>query len=933
VRRFGGIDYRAALQAVLRVQTSHPLRTLFGALILTGLAIFFTVTRLEFETSQSALITSENRLMQLLKKAEQFSDHDAFIVAIRNKDTKGSLDFVRDLGPRLDADKKHFSQVFYRVDPARFRQWALLYLKPKEIIRLSDNLTEHESFIRNFSRSPGLVTFFQEVNNEMAASMVGHLFTGFLEPSPEKRGSGPRDLEFLLRMLRELKENVEGTSAFTSPWESFLLKDSLRREADEGYFWTEGKKYLLLFVAPDTKGRGPTAAGDALAALRRNVQEARRRFPDIEAGVTGQKALDEDDKNLALRDVSVATIVSLAGLAALLLFFWRTVRRPLLQMTTQIVGLSLTFGLTTLFIGHLNLLSVTFAPMVLGLGIDYDIHWFSRYNEERTRSDQSVRQALVNTMDKLGPSILLAALSTSLAFLPLSLTGFKGLAELGLICGMGLFVSSITTICLLPALITLFDKPSPHMPLFQDGEELKPLLRITRSRALLILAVTTVGCGFSLWGAGKIKFDLNMLHLQSKDTESVVWETKLVEGSKYPSIYGVLFAHSPDEIARKIKALERLSTVSEVRSIENFLPPDQCEKLPLLRRMKPVVAGIPPISVPPGPVDIMLLDSVLSRIRFKMDDASAAEWGAGKPLEAQMKEARLLIDDIRKKLRSDSSGLAQRRLKRFETEMLKDLNDKVSLLRENVNTRPMQVSDLPARVRERFVGPDSLSLIRVFPASNIWDPEYLGAFVRDLRSVDPDATGDPVTLYVFTREFRDSSIRAAVYALLLIALFLALSQRSIVSALVTISPLVIGALLTFGLMHLFGIDLNLANTIFLPLVIGAGVEYGVIIVLRWRQAKAGEQRVPLPLSTGTGVLLAGLTTTIGFGSLMISRHQGIHSLGLLTTVGSLTVLAVALIVLPALLLLLPGRKSGKTEAPAGQGQPPEGEHEKRRERS
>ena len=923
------INYRAILQFVLRVQTSHPVRTLIGALVFAGLALFFTATRLEFKTSQSALITSENRLMQLLKKAEQFSNHDAFIVAVENTDTRRSLDFVRELGPRLEADRERFSQVFYRVDPKQFRPWALLYLKPKDLMELNNNLGEHGPFIRNFARSPSLVTFMEEVNNEMAASMVGHLFTGFLEPSSERSGSGPKDLDFLLRMLREVKANIDGSSAFTSPWRSFFLKGSWDPGAEEGYFWTEGKRYLLLFVAPNTKGRGPTAAGDALAVLRRNVQEVRRQFPGTQAGVTGQKALDEDDKNLALKDVSVATLLSLAGLTALLLFFWRTVRRPLLQMTTQLVGLSLTFGLTTLFIGHLNLLSVTFAPMVLGLGIDYDIHWFSRYSEERGRSGQSVKEALANTMDRMGPPILLAALGTSLAFLPLSLTGFKGLAELGLICGMGLFVSSLTTICLLPALITLFDKPSSRLPLFRDTGRLKPLLQITRRRAFLILALTAVGCGLSLWGTGRIKFDLNMLHLQSKDTESVVWETKLVEGSKYPSIYGVLFAHSPAEVARKTKALEQLSTVSEVRSIENFLPADQDKKLTLLKEMKPVVAAIDTISRPPGPVDIKLLDSVLSRIRFKMDDTAAAEWGASKPVETQMKEARVLIDEIRKRLRSDDPRALQERLKRFQTNMLDDLNDKISLLRENVNAGPMEVRDLPPQVRERFVGPDNLSLIRVFPASNIWDPEYLGAFVRDLRSVDPDATGDPVTLYVFTKEFRDSSIRAAVYALLLIALFLAFSQRSLVSALVTISPLVIGALLTFGLMHLFGIDLNLANTIFLPLVIGAGVEYGVIIVERWRQVKTDEERVPLPLSTGTGVLLAGLTTTIGFGSLMISRHQGIHSLGVLTTVGSLTVLAAALIVLPAMLFFLPGGRPGKREAQANG--PADGDDKNRRE--
>lgn len=896
---------------VLRVQTSHPFLTFAGALVLAGLSVLFTVTHLEFKTSQRALISSENRLMQMLNVADRFSKLDAFIVAVENKNAHQSLEFVRALASRLEADHEHFAQVFYRVDPAHFKPWALLYLKPEEINALRNNLEKHEPFIQSLARSPGLATFFEAINDEMTSNMVGELFTGFLRPSPEGESSEPHDLDFLLRVLREMKTNIEGSPAFSSPWSPFFLKGGWGDEAGEGYFWTEGKRYLLVFVAPNTKGAGASTAGKSLTALRQAVSAVRGEFPDVHAGVTGQKALDEDEKNLALNDISVATIVSLIGLTILLVFFWRTIRRPLLQMTTQVVGLSLTFGLTTLLIGHLNLLSVAFAPMVLGLGIDYDIHWFARYSEERRRTGQSADQALATTMERTGPAILLAALSTCLAFLPLALTGFKGLAELGLICGIGLLVSSITTVCLLPALIVLFDRPSSRTLLADMEQEVRPLMRITRKRALVILALTVVGSGLSLWGAGKITFDLNMLHLQSKSAESVEWETKLIEGSKHPSIYGVLFAHSLAEAAGKAEALKKLNSVSKVQSVNDFLPSDQGRKIPLVRRIKPVLANIPSSFKPPGAVDIPRLKNILSRIRFKMEGESAGAWGASKPLEAQMRDARSLIDTIGRDLRSIEPTALSRRLKGFEASMIADLNDKLSLLRANVNARPMEVSDLPQPVRERFVGPDSLYLIRAFPASDIWDPHLLGDFVRDLRSIDPDATGDPVTLHVFTREFRDSSFKAAIWAIVLIFAFLLLALRSVALTLVAIAPLVVGALLTFGLMYLFGVDLNLANAIFLPLVIGAGVEYGVIIVQRWRQGNAGEERVQLPFSTGMGILLAGLTTTIGFGSLMISRHQGIYSLGLMATVGSLTVLAVSLLFLPALLFFINGSKQRK----------------------
>jgi hopanoid biosynthesis associated RND transporter like protein HpnN len=910
--------HRTALQAILRWQTSHAALTAAAAAGLALLAIFFTVTRLEFRTSQSALISSGNRLMRRLQIADRFSAPDAFVVAIENRDTRRSLEFARALFPRLEGDHGHFAEIFSRVDPARLRPWALLYLKADELVELRESLASHESFIQGLARAPGLVTFFDAVNKEISSSMVGQVFTGFLQPENKQGTGGPADLAFLVRILEEMKGATEGSADFRSPWGSFFSNGAWEDEADQGYLWTEGKKYLLVFVAPAANS-GAAGQGNALTALRQAVSAIRERFPDVQAGVTGQKALDEDEKNLAVKDMGAATLISLAGLAILLVSFWRSFRRPLLQLTTQIVGLSITFGLTTLFIGHLNLLSVTFAPIVLGLGMDYDIHWFSRYNEERRGGVISPEEALASTMEKVGPAIVHAALATGLAFFPLALAGFKGLAELGIICGIGLIVASGATLFLLPALISLFDRAKGYAPPTKAGSDIRPLLRITRRRAFVVVGLSLVATGFSLWGAKETRFDLDMLHLQSRSSESVIWETKLIEGSKYPSIYGVLFARSLGEVAEKRKALARLPTISNIQSAESFLPSHQEMKIAILRETEPLLVNIPSISRPSSPPDIGRLDDVLSRIRFKLHGTAAADWGASGAVEAQMGQAGSLIDAIRGGLRTLPRETLLPRLERFEAQVFGDLNDKLALLRESADSRPMTISDLPRPIRERFVGADDVYVMRVYPAGDVWNPRFLAAFVRDLDSVDPDATGDPVTLNVFTRQFRDSSVKAALYSLAFISAFLVLTLGSPLLALAAVVPLVIGATWTFGLMYLSGLQLNLANTMFMPLVIGAGVEYGVIIVHRWRERRKAGERVALPFSTGTGVLLAGLTTTIGFGSLMISQHRGIHSLGLLTTLGSVTVLGAGLLLLPSLLCLLPvrlrkGRRSGKDGA-------------------
>ena len=894
------------LQKVLITQTSYSLLALFVAGILAAFSIFYTVTHLGFLTSQKGLISPSHRLMKLSEQMDQFEDFDTFVVAIENQETPRSLDFLRALVPILEADHENYLEVFSRVDPKLIKRWALLYLEKKDLLVLRDNLKEHRSLIENLARSPGLTNFFKQINSEMASKMVGELFTGFLDEKSQG-DKQPMDLDFLIRTLTEMKEWLDGKTSFTSPWSSFFTRGSWSGDS-EGYFWTENKRYLLLFVTPAKKGSGFSKASYSLTALRKTIAQTQAAFPRIKAGVTGLEALDMDEMGVALHDMSLATLLSFAGLVALLLAFWRGLRRPLAEIISLLVALCITFGLTTLFIGHLNILSVSFAPMLLGLGIDYGVHWISRYKEELEARGASKKEALQATMVKLGPGILLAGLSAALSFFPLVLTGFKGLMELGIICSVGLLMAIITTLCLLPALILIFDRPKEGQQLSSPPRQGRPLLTFTKARVLLLLGLACMGLGFSLWGAGKLRFDLNMLRLQSKRAESVIWEKKLVEDSKRPSMYGAVLARSLEEVQRKTSALEALPTVSEVQSVKSLLPLEQKKKINLLRQMRPLLVEVGPLQASTDPIKLSELDEVFGRIRFKMLDSNHSQWGVNKPLETQMSQVRDLIDQLRHQLHSMERSQLLDALRNFGNAFIRDLNDKLDILRTNVTARSMRLEDLPRSLLQRFVGKDHLYLIRVFPTQNIWEPELLGKFVHDLRTVDPDAIGDPVTLYAFTKAFRDGCIKAAIYAAVFIFVLLLVTFRNVISALMAMTPLIAGTVLTFGLMHAFRVDLNLANSIFLPLVVGAGVEYGIIIVQRWRQRREEKKETVLPFSTGMGVILAGLTTTVGFGSLTISDHQGLYSLGVLTTIGSLAILAAAILFLPALLQLLAGFK-------------------------
>lgn len=898
---------KRAVNGFLSFQLRHPVIILLIALALSGLSIYYTISNLKIQTSQKDLISPQDRLIQLAQQTGQFTQMDSFVIVVEGPTPTRSLEFLNTLTPRLTADPESFQNIFCRIDPELFKSWFLYYLDEQDLHAITRNIANNADLIRNITEHPSLDNFFALLNQEMATRMVGELFTGFLDGGgPGKEG--PFDLSFLIRVLEEMKKYLRGNEQFTSPWTTFLTTKSFDVDPTEGYFWTSNKRYLLCFVTPSHRAEFAGAA-NSLKILRSHIAELRTRFPDIKAGVTGPEALNADQMETAIGDMKAATLISFICLTALFIYFRRGIRIPLMEVFSLAVALSWSFGLTTLMIGHLNILSVTFAPLLLGLGVDFGAHWFARMREEELVHTGSKTEVLLSTMKKIGPAMLTAGLSLMLAFFPLVLTGFKGLVELGLICTTGMIIMAFTSLLLLPPLVQLLASLNPTIhsrflhgltPMEWISVPAKAFIRMTRKRAMIILVLGTAAFVVASWSASRVRFDLNMLNLQAQNVESVVWEKRLLEGSKLSSIFGEVLAPNLEEVRIKTKELEALPAVSQAESVVTLLPQDQENKMEILQTIRPMMNKIEPMRASEKPIDLDRLRNTLNRIRSKMDPDQAAASGASRSLVNQMATVRKRIDDVNSLIQSPSGLREQKSLESFEKEFFRDLNSKLSILKANVNGKPMRVEDLPDFLRERYIAKNGLLIIRVYPKEDIWQPEAMGRFVQEIRTVSPDAIGDPVTLYVFTQAFRDACIRAAFYAAIFIFLFALAVFRHIKTAFLVLVPFLVGTAWTIGLMKPLGISLNLANTLFLPLIVGAGVEYGVIILSRWRQL-GGEEGIILPQSTAIGVLLAGLSTVAGFASLTISSHQGIYSLGLLATLGSLAVTTAAVIYLPAVM--------------------------------
>ncbi len=867
------------------------------AVALAAISVLYTLAHLKIDTDRKNLITAKKDLILLTERVDEaFGGRDGMVVVVRNVDRRQSIKFAEALVAELRRYPQEFPDIFYRLDPGELKRWALLYPEIGDLKKLRENLLNQRQFIARLADKPSLVNFYSQINDQMARLMIKAAFTDFLEEQPHQELP---DVSLLNKSLRQLLLSLKEGRPFVSPFQS-LFPGAINDLSEEGYFFTDNDKFLALMVTPKPGNFSETA--ETLALLRKLVHRVKARFPGLQVGVTGPDALQADEMQSSMNSITLATWLSLLGQFGLLVIFFRGLRRPLVEVIILIIAVCWTFGLATLLVGHLNILSVIFAPLILGLGIDYGVHWLCRLDEEDAAYEQTVTlMALKGGVFRSLPGIIYAGLGAVLSFLPLAFVNFKGLAELGLILVIGIFIMLMATIVLAPLLVLSSERHVRAKLPERCPVDRSSFMSLKWKYPRLIMFVGLIIIILGIFSFLQVHFDLNPLHLQNPRVESVVWEERILKESQYSTSFAAMTAASLKELEDKTAALKKLKTVSHVESVLYFLPAHQPEKRLLLKDMEPLAASVQltGVSMPSDPKN---LASILSRINFKIDEA-------GKELEKQkaassenISETHRLINQILPLLDSGNATILNR-LPVFEHRFFADLQDKWGVfqgyLKSALTSADMTPENLPATVRVRNTN-KGIYLIKAFPAQDIWDFVPLERFVKSIQSVDPQAVGDPVLLYFITSDFRNAILYAFGISVLAIVAMLAFFYRSIIMTILALVPLLVGTCQTFCLMLLLGLPFNQANVLFLPLILGEAVEFGIIILTRW-QLEGSAEAITLPVSTAKGVALAALTTTVGFGSLMISSHRGTFSLGLLATVGSLCVLWTSLRLLPAIL--------------------------------
>jgi hopanoid biosynthesis associated RND transporter like protein HpnN len=884
-----------------RVISRYPRVVLLLASLLAVLSFLAAAAWLEIRPSRAELVFGSERLIQL-KQAHRraFGDRDGVVIVVDASDLARAKQFVSALAERLQGDREHIAELFYRADPAPFEAHALQYLSPAELEKLHRKVEDHGALIRDIATTPGITTLFAGINREMGEALVGHLFTGFLE-GEKKRGRA--DLGLLNALLRQLDDALSGSGSFASPWGEWL--GAGKEPVSEGYLLTEDKRYLVLLAKiRGTNEQTLVPKREAIQRIRATLAEIGHAYPGIQAGVTGPDALASDEIVTAQRDSTLATLVSFTVSVALFFLLWKGLAVPIRAILSVAVGICWTLGFTTLTVGSLNILSAMFVPILIGMGVDYNIYFLERYGEERAKG-RNPFDALESTFRTVGGPTATGALTTVVAFYSLTLTNFKGLVEMGFITGSGLLLCLLSAFTVFPALLILRERAKGAWLTSRSATFLVVLERCSH-RPWIIIAGAALLALASLPALGKIQLDFNLLELQAKGTESVDWELRLLEGGGTSTWYGIVLAKSPDEVRAKTARLEALPSVDRVQSIFSFLPKEPARKLGAIRALEAPLAKLPPSFGQLEPVDLEGLGATLERIRFKLGDKERFSSAS----DGELEEGRRLLDALRARLKGGEPARLRQALAAYQGMLFADFEKKIAVIRTNLRSGSMTLADLPRELRDRFIGTEGIYLLRVFPQGNIWGREAVQQFVREVRSVDQDALGDPITAWEHGQSMEKGYLLGGLYAAIAMFVVILWSFGSVSHLMLALVPLVVGIAWTLGLMELFSIHFNLANLILLPLIVGYGIINGLQIVKRYQSE--GRTGSIIANSTGRAVFLSSATSMAGFGSLMVAHHRGIFSLGSLLAVGVGSVLLASLTVLPALLWALSGvRTSGQ----------------------
>jgi hopanoid biosynthesis associated RND transporter like protein HpnN len=857
----------SVLAAVVGHSRRHPGVVVLVALGLAILSIWYGAGHLGVSTNTDEMFPASLPWRQQQMAMEQaFPQTTNLLVAVVDARLPEEADATAAaLASKLAADKAHFISVRRPDSNPYLQREGLLFLDTQQLTDLLNQTISAQPFLGQLAADPSARGLFAALG--LLAVGVEH---------------GQTDLSSFAGPLQGFRNALEqAAKGHPQPlsWQN-LLAGPVAKLAGQ-------YRFVLAKIRPDFTSFQPGQR--ATEAMRADIAQ----LPFVQDGsarvrITGQAALADAQFSTVAQGMIVGTIASFV-LIALWLFLavksWRLIA-PI--MLTLLLGLSLTLGFASVAVGRLNLVSVAFAILFVGIAVDFAIQFSVRFRE-RLYLDQDTDRALTGLGRRVGPQILVAAAATACGFLAFVPTDFQGVAELGLIAGTGMGIAFLCTVVFLPAALTLFRPPPERaaigFAILGRFEQWLTRLRVPVLAAFGLIALAGVVC-LSL-----LTFDSDPLDTQDPNTEAMRTLRDLIS-SPVADPYTAQFLRPSLAAADAAAAqLRKQSLVRTVLTLSSFVPDDQDEKLAAIQDAASIMM---PTLTPGSPA----APATAADIRMAAQTTAAQITGVLPKLPADSPLRG--IDAALKTLAAAPDAT----LMAANVALTEFLPAQLDRLRTVLQAQKVTSADVPPDLARDWILPDGRARVQVLPVAAAQSAAGLRQFVDQVRTVAPDTDGPAATIVETAGTIVGAFRSAAIYALLAIATILAIALRRAKDVVLVMAPLILGALMTALVVVVCGIALNFANIIALPLLLGVGVSFNVYFVMNHR---AGIREF---LGTGTAraIIFSALTTGSAFGTLALSGERGTASMGLLLVISLACTLVSTLLFEPTLLRAVPAER-------------------------
>jgi hopanoid biosynthesis associated RND transporter like protein HpnN len=863
MRREGDIFVR-----VVNFCSRHAVWVLCATVVLTGLVLTFTIKNVEINSNTADMLSPELQFRKDYKAYEgampAFGPSLVVVVEAPNPDQ--AEDAARDLADRLRRTEGIKGPVKYLAADPFFARNGLLYLKPEKLDELANRLADAQPLLAHLSTDPSLRGLFEVLSLALKEA--------------EKGGAPPGGLKGVLDKLAVVAEDRARGQATELSWRRLIAGS----KGDGGI----ARQFIRVGIALDYSRLGPARKSMDIV---RQAADVAALTPEhgINIRITGAQAISTEELVSVKQGAQKAGWISLILVTVLLFVGLGSSRLVIATLLTLIIGLIWTAGFAIAAIGHLNMISVAFAVLFIGLGIDFGIHFALRFREEIVGGRVQSEALEIATKD-LGGALTLCAVAAAIGFFSFLPTDYVGLAELGLISGVGMFIALAANFTVLPALLKVMPFKVALRP---------PLMKVVMPDAVItrygsVLAAVALLAGFaSLFLLPQASFDFNPLHLKDPTTESVRTAKALMADPDISPATISLLVESEQEAAEKAAMLKALPEVSRVVWLRDFVPDKQKEKaetvqiiaLTMLAVFDPAVRKDPPGREGLLNATVKFRDHLAAFVEKPKVDAELATSAA------RLREA--LTPFIAEETENGATATA------LQDAYLDRFAGRLKRLELSLEARPFTENDIPAALRGRYVTTDGRYRVEVYPKANVADNEAMKRFVAAVRAAEPRVTDRPVVLVQAGEVVLDAITQAAVTALFGICLLVVVVLRNFRDTILVLLPLTLAAVWTVAVSVLFHMPFNYANVIVVPLLLGLGVASSIHLVMRSRLGLSESEL--LQTSTPRAVVFSALTTIGSFGSLAVSNHRGTASMGELLMVAIGFTLLSTLVILPALM--------------------------------